>query len=543
MLNNLILESQELQAEAVRIKRLEKKWEQTGLLEGLSPQKRGMVAKLMDNQAKLIKAQSLHETSMTSTTAGTEAWSNVALPLVRRVFANLIANELVSVQPMTLPSGLVFYLDFLYGNNKPNASAQSSSDPGLYATSKSVYGNTSGTASGSGMGGFYGGWNYSFTQNYITASNVSGNRPIVGGALQGTASWGDVEYEPSLSASIAAGALHILAFPSGAIAQFDPSCVKAITIDDAQIHKVYRAYSKVNATGGVELIVSGAESASFTGAQVDTVSYIRKTYQDWRGDFEYGQTQVGSIPEITPHISQKSVFAQTRKLKATWTPELQQDLQAYQNINAENELTAIMSELTGLEIDREIIADLMAIAVVKNYWSAKIGDERYPDGTVQASPGTFYGTKQEWYQTLVQKINEVSNEIHKRTLRGRANWIVTSPEIATILESTNSFRSEKVLTGTDNENNIGIEKFGTLSSRYKIFVDPYFPYNKMLIGFKGTSYLECGYAYCPYVPFILTPTVLNPDTFVPSRGLMTRYGKVSLKSEFFGVLTVLNLLR
>lgn len=514
------------------LENLVRKWEKTQLLEGLSESKKTTIACLLENEAYVLKNQLLTETSSTSTTSGFESWSNVALPLVRRVFAKLLANEIVGVQPMTLPSGLVFYLDYQFGTGKPLGSASSDQ----FLQGNSVYGNTSGAASGSDMGGYYGGWRYGYTMNFISGSAVTcttGVDNTSGGTLQMT--WADVEYNPLLSASVAGHQLYKIYIASGVLPSLDVSNVKQISVSDPQIDRLYREYTKADATGGISLIVTGVFHE--TGS-IDFVSYIRKTYQDWRGDFEYGKGQSATIPEVNLVITSKPVVAQTRRMKAIWTPEMQQDISAYHNVDAEAELTGILSEQTALEIDREILADLLTRASTSRYWSRNNGTFVNSDGSVISGTGTIYGTQQEWYQTLVETILEVSNQIYKRTLRGAGNWIVTSPEIASMLQATNTFMSDKVTNGTDTNFNVGIEKVGVLSNRWSVYIDPLFPPNKILVGFKGNNFLETGYVYCPYVPFVLTPTILDPDFFVPRKALMTRYAKAPIRDEFYGTITV-----
>ena len=217
------------------------------------------------------------------------------------------------------------------------------------------------------------------------------------------------------------------------------------------------------------------------------------------GDFE----ATPEIPELDISVSSVPVVAQTRKLKAVWTPELAQDLNAYHALDAEVELTTILSEQIATEIDREILGDLLNGAWIKAGWSRKIGNYVNADGTSQSMTGSsfvgadggagaqaFYGTQQDWYQTLTEQILNVSNQIHKRNLRGGANFIVTSPEVSTIFEAMTSFRPSVAGAADEVTYSLGMENVGTLNNRFTVYKDPYFPANKLLMGYKGNSFLE-----------------------------------------------------
>jgi hypothetical protein len=520
---------------------LVERWEATGLLKGLNdPVKKANIATLLEQQARQLRKDAgflMQETTATGTAAGAEAWSNVALPLVRRVFGNLIANEIVSVQPITLPSGLVFYLDFTWGSTNPPAGPGSTSATPVFPPSgTSVYGNTTASYSGSDMGSYYGTLNFGYSQNYMSASSVL----LSGAGVVYSASWADVEYDTGLSSSIAGGGgLLKIYIPSSSLSSSDKTSLKAISIDGAGIDGFYRRFTKFNtATNNYEFIVSCSAIPAAGILSASWVSYIRRTTQDVRGDFEYGKPQVSSIPEINMSLRSVPVVAKTRRLKAIWTPESQQDIAAYHNADVEAELTTMLSEIVGLDIDREIISDILDRAGSAAWWSRNIGNFVKRDGSVQTGTGTFYGTQREWYETLVETINEMSNLIYKKTLRGSANWIVTSPEICSMLEATLTFRLDSVGEGTKTKFNLGMEKAGTLSNRWTVYKDPYLPSNKILIGFKGNSFLETGYVYAPYIPFALTPTIFDPDNFVPRKGIMTRYDKIMIRNDFFATITV-----
>jgi hypothetical protein len=258
-----------------------------------------------------------------------------------------------------------------------------------------------------------------------------------------------------------------------------------------------------------------------------------------------------TIPEIDIKIESIAVTATTRKLRARWSPELAQDLNAYHSMDAEVELTQILSEQIALEIDREILNDLLTQANGANFfWSRapgrfinKVTGAAILQGTGQPGP-SFTGTVREWYETLIETMIDVANEIHRKTLRGSANFIVVSPDVATVLEASVLYKPNYSIDGQGQVGgtmSIGASPIGTLSNRFTVYKDPYFPRNKILVGYKGGSYLETGYVYAPYVPLIVTPTIFAPEDFTPRKGVMTRYGKKMVRSDFYGTVTVLDM--
>jgi hypothetical protein len=249
--------------------------------------------------------------------------------------------------------------------------------------------------------------------------------------------------------------------------------------------------------------------------------------------------------EIDIKVDSIPITAGTKKLKAKWTPELGQDLNAYHNLDAEVELTSILSEQIALEIDREILQDLVRGATAGTfYWSRSPGffvnkETGAELGAASAAPD-FTGTVSEWYETLIETINDVSAQIHRKTLRGGANFVVCSPEVANILEFTAGFRAN--VTADAEKGDIGAVKTGSLSRKFDVMVDPYFPRNVILVGRKGNSFLESGYVYAPYVPLQTTPTIFGPEDFVPRKGVMTRYAKKMVRPDMYGLVIVRGLL-
>jgi hypothetical protein len=237
-------------------------------------------------------------------------------------------------------------------------------------------------------------------------------------------------------------------------------------------------------------------------------------------------------------MQSQAITAKTKKLKAVWTPEFAQDLAAYQNIDAEAELTNIMSEYISMEIDLEILDMLIEdAAAATEYWSA-INNQVYSNGGFAANSSAFYNTQGQWFQTLGTKIQKVSNKIHQLTLRGGANFLITSPTIATILESIPGFASTNNGEADQMEYAFGVQKVGSVNGRYKVYKNPYMTENLILMGYKGSQFLETGAVFAPYIPLIMTPLVYDPETFTPRKGLLTRYAKKMLRPEFFGKIYV-----
>ena len=544
------IEQVDRRVEAVK---LETKWKRTGLLEGLEGRHRSNMAKLLENQAR----QLLTEASSVGDIAG---FQNVAFPIVRRVFAGLIANELVSVQPMSLPSGLLFYLDYRFDTVKAGNRAND------FAVGGSLFGDQNSLADAAGTGGMYNlGSSFSQREKVTSDSFV---------ALTGSGvSLSDINWDPELSASIdtlkkmtvkdaytALSATSGVKYDANALKQWMPlsgsSTAASSSTDGTPVRLgttvVYRRHTTYSGNDLI-FIIGGTPANATTGTldQLVKISYVvgstltggtsgTLTRPEFESDM--GASPIPVIPELDFRIQSVSVTADTRKLRAKWTPELAQDLAAYQNMDAEVELTQVLSEAIALEIDREILADLLYNATGANfYWSRKPG--RFLDKTTgnAVSGASFTGTVREWYETLIETIIDVANNIHRKTLRGAANWIVTSPDVATILEASVLYKPVLSLDPKESMLSIGTEKVGTLNSRFTVYKDPYFPRNRVLVGYKGSSFLETGFVYAPYVPLIVTPTIYAPEDFTPRKGVMTRYAKKLVRSDFYGTCTIQDL--
>lgn len=551
-----------LQSDAAK---LAGKWSKTGLLEGLDEINRNNMSLLLENQAKQLVVESNQITSNSGFTTGTtgENWAGIALPLVRKVFGTIVAKEFVSVQPMNMPSGLVFFLDFQYGNSKRP-----------FTAGQSLYGqrNASGqfpfqtTATD---GGLYGAGRFAYSTNQFSSSiwvsaSVNNVPPTLGAGTGSvvSASWAELNFDSVYSASAAAGQVYkfTVATASTTISNvFDEDGVRAFIMTSGSLFtsaSILQQFTTYNYTGNsIAFFFTGAANfAGITaGANAMTVYYNKATNlnnetligNDQRGDFEADRTDVSVpndlsatqivIPEINVRMQSQPITAKTKKLKAVWTPEFAQDLSAYQNIDAEAELTNIMSEYISMEIDLEILDMLIEDAAAgTEYWSA-INNTVYNGSTLatQATANAFYNTQGQWFQTLGTKVQKLSNRIHQLTLRGGANFIVTSPTVATVLESIPGFASTSNGEADQMEYAFGVQKMGSLNGRYKVYKNPYMTENLMLMGYKGSQFLETGAVFAPYIPLIMTPLVYDPETFTPRKGLLTRYAKKMLRPEFY----------
>ena len=541
---------------------LEKKWEKTGLLEGLNGEveRRGM-AVLLENQAK----QLVTEANATGTTAGSEEWNGVALPLVRRIFAEIAAKDFVSVQPRNLPAGLVFFLDFKYGNAQGSVAGSTGGNDfltgqGRTSQNDSVFGVTDadrGTAPATE--GLYGAGRFGYTINDVTASvtnNSAANNAVTSGYRTGsidaagafalgTAVDGakldiftnfDSEFSASLiAAGTDASTLTIVSVATASLSGFDSKGIRAFNIAGVTI---YPQFTKLSTDKGnieflaVKSLVAGTEK----------VVYHKQPDNITRGDFEdpnaIGNNTESStnlnIPEINLELRSEAIVAKTRKLKAIWSPEFAQDLNAYHSIDAEAELTSMLSEYISQEIDLEILDMLIQNAQTTERWSARIGFQ-YDSSTQSfvnaAVTGQAYnqGT---WFQTLGTKIQKVSNQIHRLTLRGGANFLVCSPTVATILESIPGYAADT--DGDKMQFAMGVQKVGAINNRFQVYKNPYMTENTILMGYRGSQFLETGAVYAPYIPLIMTPLVYDPNNFTPRKGVMTRYAKKMVRPEFYG---------
>ncbi len=519
--------------------RLAKKWSKSGLLEGMQDYDANNMAVILENQAKQLVVESSSTNGNANSggatfTPGTgEQWAGVALPLVRKIFGQIAAKEFVSVQPMNLPAGLVFYLDFQYGNTKNPFTAGNS----IYGTPSANFGNLA-------EGALYGAGRFGYSLNQFSASGVT--------ATAATASYSDIDFNINYSASVAAGQVKKLTVATSSLTTPNLDGVRAfiVTSGSVSVADNLQQFTKVNGAN-IEFFVT-ASTAEIPTLNAFVVYYNKATDFNSRGDFEDrdGNPSVPNslsatsivIPEINVQMKSQTISAKTRKLKAQWTPEFAQDLNAYHSLDAEAELTGLLSEHISLEIDLEVLDMLIQNAPTIEYWSAKVGNQINSGATgFDSNTAGVYYTQMSWFQTLGIKLQKVSNIIHQRTLRGGANFMVVSPSVATILESIPGFAADTDGAADTMKYAFGVQKIGQLNSRYKVYKNPYMLENVILLGFRGNQFLECGAVYSPYVPLIMTPLVYDPNTFTPRKGIMTRYAMTMVRPEYYGLVAIADL--
>jgi len=558
--------------------KLAAKWDRTGLLEGLRTETdKNNMSLILENQAKQLVVETSNVgggAGFGNFTVGTGAeWAGIALPLVRKVFGQIAAKEFVSVQPMNLPSGLVFFLDFQYGTTK---------NP--FTAGKSLYGNT-GSATGNypfstnpnnlgenNNGGLYGAGRFTYSTNQFSQSMaLTGSAD--GAALPATiaagtaqfsdATWAQLNYDSAMSASVVAGQVYQIVVSSSLLTAFDPDAVRGFVpaysvggfvLNDASLLPNFTTFNYTANTITFFVTASATVAAANLSGSL-TVFYNKATQMSPYnvGDFEAGNafavpnaessTEI-VIPEINIQLQSQAIVAKTKKLKAVWTPEFAQDLNAYQALDAEAEVTNIMSEYISLEIDLEILDMLIEDAAAgTEYWTVlnngvyngSADGFAFPTSTSQTG---FFNTQGQWFQTLGTKMQKLSNKIHQLTLRGGANFLVCSPTVATVIESIPGFASNSDGSADKMEYAFGVQKAGQLNSRYTVYKNPYMTENTILMGFRGTQFLEAGAVFAPYIPLIMTPLIYDPDTFTPRKGLLTRYAKKMLRPEFYGKIFV-----
>jgi hypothetical protein len=549
------------------------KWNKLGFLEGLKGHLKENVAQLYENQASYL----INEAASTSDTG---AFETVVFPIVRRVFSKLLANDIVSVQAMNLPIGKLFFFvpqiqsyngtdhhqpygapgnttgtptsgyndgsknlyDRFYEGNEPGLNPE-----GIYDYSKGQYSAITATVktvvwdgsnltvsayttgeyrkvllamsgfSSTGEGKLIGPDGHpvdnesflaSLTVNAKSTGKFSGltTNPLLFRVVTQKYGKGIVQYGSDLPLTfpndkVGGGTYNDLSTPEGIIyLEVDlqtPATVGATTLDG----------------------YSGFTVA--TGATADDFAASYRIYKSL--EFE------DKIGEVSFDLQSVTVSVTERKLRAQWSPEMAQDVAAFHNIDAEAELTALLSEQIAAEIDREILRDLRKGAAWNLRWDY--------NGWKRLGTNAIPYTQKDWNQTLITTINQVSAQIHKSTLRGGANWIVVSSEVSAIFDDLEYFHVSNASPDQD-QYNMGIERVGTLAGRYQVYRDPYFPANTVLMGHKGTSLLDTGYIYAPYVPLQLTPTMYNPFNFTPIKGIMTRYAKKLVNNRFYGRITV-----
>ena len=527
------------------------KWNNLGFLDGLKGHVKENIAQLYENQATNLINEA-------SSAGDSGSFETVVFPIIRRVFSKLLANDIVSVQAMNLPIGKLFYF-------VPKIAAQSAA--GVHPGDGT---NQPADAAGNLYDAFYetdggisdGQYDYSrgdYSTTRIATTNVvwSGGALVSGSTvgsactrtalvlLSGFSSTGagsltdgegntmdsesflaSLELEAGSVYNCCEGNPQTTAFLSGATVPFRLVTQKygfGIVDRNDTCDSAGNVYLEVDlscpACIGCTSVDGYVGSSAATSTHFFNASY--RTYATL--EFE------DNMGEVSFELKGVTVSVTERKLRASWSPELAQDVSAFHNIDAEAELTALLSEEVAAEIDREILRDLRKGAAWNLRWDY--------NGWKRFSAGQAPYTQKDWNQTLITAVNQLSAQIHKSTLRGGANWIVCSSEISAIFDDLEYFHVSNAAADQD-QYNMGIEKIGTLSGRFTVYRDPYFPANQVLIGHKGTSLLDTGYVYAPYVPLQLTPTMYNPFNFTPVKGIMTRYAKKMVNNRFYGKIQV-----
>jgi len=539
-----------------------KKWDELGFLEGLDGHQKDNIAQLYENQASYL----INEAAVADSSGSFET---VVFPIIRRVFSKLLANDIVSVQAMNLPIGKLFFfvpkIQERDGNGHyspygyPNTG--NTSTDGYSATAKNLYDRfyESSDANDQGLFDYSKG---SFTVASLTGTSIVTFDSGVESSAVTIATGTSVESVILKLTGFSKPGQGKLAGPDGNEMDTE-EFLASLVVTSAQVQSgaalPFNVVTQKYGKGIVAYGVKRFDAANGNGYQdicdeagVIYLSIDLQTYSATSGFTNHtvaGSTLIGAdfvatyrqyaslefedqIGEVSFDLESVTVSVTERKLRASWSPELAQDVSAFHNIDAEAELTALLSEQIAAEVDREILRDLRKGAAWKAKWD-------YNEWKYGGNGGaTLQGyTQKDWNQTLVTKVNQISAQIHKTTLRGGANWIVVSSEVSAVFDDLEYFHVSNAAPEQDSYN-MGIEKIGSLAGRYQVYRDPYFPANKILIGHKGKSLLDAGYVYAPYVPLQLTPTMYNPFTMTPIKGIMTRYAKKMVNNRYFGIIDV-----
>ena len=563
-------------------KKVQEKWDTTGFLTGLQGHIKENVAQLFENQAGSLLTES-------TDAANSGSFETVVFPIVRRVFSKLLANDIVSVQAMNLPIGKLFFFVPVTSSRvdaSGTAGEWSPSTPQYSAHTSMAKEQlptcVAGTCAETPFLAknlydlFYNDGLFDNSKGAISLKFMSGSPSVTKVALAANGEFSEIAAGDALATATDGTVREVIVRVSG----FTSTGKGRLTGPDGNVMDTESFLASLRVTNcsgvditdpnGVEIIPSGGsipfrvvtqkygkgiveyddicDSAGFIYLGLDLthpvdINASTTTFDGYIGMSgaslsvasgttfcaawaEYAslefETEMG---EVSFKLDDVVVSVEERKLRATWSPELAQDVSAFHNIDAEAELTALLSEQIASEIDREILRDLRKLGAWQMRW------DYY--GWRKASLAANAYTQKDWNQTLITKVNQISAQIHKSTLRGGANFIVVSSEISAIFDDLEYFHVSDASPEQD-QYNMGIERIGSLGGRYQVYRDPYAPAYSMIIGHKGKSLLDTGYIYAPYVPMQLTPTMYNPFNFAPVKGIMTRYAKKSVNNRFYG---------
>jgi hypothetical protein len=538
-----------------------KKWDELGFLEGLNGHQKDNIAQLYENQASYL----INEAAVSDASGSFET---VVFPIIRRVFSKLLANDIVSVQAMNLPIGKLFYFvpkiqERTAGNGhyQPYGYPSELTDPNTGYTGTNLYDRfyEGSDANDQGLFDYSKGAFSTISVNPHAFVTFSAGSPSTSAAALSGASVSSFIIAVSGFTTFDGGGK--LAGPNGHPMDTEEflASLTVTVAGNTTANNGAKNFNVVTQKYGKGIVEYGNKAAGRTGnynniCDAEGVIYLNvdvETYTNTSGytaaDFSSNDLTLANITvawreystlefeeeigEVSFDLESVTVSVTERKLRASWSPELAQDVSAFHNIDAEAELTALLSEQIAAEIDREILRDIRKGAA----WTSKWDYNEWKYGN-QGSSYVGY-TQKDWNQTLVTKINQISAQIHKTTLRGGANWVVVSSEVSAVFDDLEYFHVSNAQPEQD-QYNMGIEKIGSLAGRYQVYRDPYLPAGKIIIGHKGKSLLDAGYIYAPYVPLQLTPTMYNPFNFTPIKGIMTRYAKKMVNNRYFGVINV-----
>lgn len=541
-----------------------KKWERMGLLEGLEDTDRSRsktnMARLLENQ--IIPIMQMAKMNETTQMAGgaIQGFTATMFPLVRRIFGDLFAEKLVTVQTMNLPHGLIFYLDFIRMDDSSTASVY-----GQGVVGSEIINGVSLTGANAETGFYNMGGGYYSSPTGSASVNLTGALLVASGTVGAGSATLDayVAFDPDLSGSNVV----VYSLPVADFSQFDARHYVAIrdtTSATSEGAVLLKRHTRIHPTDSTKITVVYSGSVLYTGAAGNVTGSLTgaaRTYKfpikddfvaatalgavkgdpTWGFEFGvYGDNGYNSkIPELNMKMDSTEITTKTKKLKVKWTMEASQDVNAYQGLDVEVELTAIMAEQIKREIDAEILEELVKGATAaKLYWSTLPGKFVSPTTGATLSGASFTGNVSEWKETLLHVIERVGANIHRKTLRGGATDLVCGPELAGLLKTINSFRSDITV---EDGGDVGVTKEGTLGNKLTVHSTAYFPRNIILVVRKGSSWLETGFVYAPYIPLLMTNVVQDPDFFQPTKGVMTRYGKKMVRPDFYGLVIVQDL--
>lgn len=530
------------------MEKLVQKWEPWGLLEGCNATSydKAQMALLLDNQLKQVVVEGTIATNnggASFATGAGEQWAGIVLPMARKIFGDITSKEFLGNQPLNVPYGLIFYLDFKYGVGQPGGITGTRFNSG-----DSIYGNTFTSTIQPNVdpfGGLYGAGRFGFSTNEYNATVATASISVA------SSSFADVNFNGLVSASFAAGYLRTVTIASASVnlPNLDKAAVRSFVFTGSSVAEanLYPEFTSYNTTFDTLNLVVNVSGSTYTQSPI-TAYYSVATKDNLRGDFESTDsrplTGSATIPDIDIAPRSEYIAAKTRKLKYSFTQEAQQDYNTFQSIDIEAESTSMLTEYISKEIDLEVLELVaQAGANTSEVWSAQANTFfNKSNNTFYNSPAGaagYYNTQGQWFETLGYAINKVSKNIHAKTQRGEANVMMCGPRVSAIIEGIGGFASNSNSNKT--EYTVGTREVGKLNGKYKVIVNSYMQENTIIMAYKGTSQVDIGGVFAPYIPLISTPLVWDPITFKMNKGLMTRYGKKITQAQYFGKVLVADL--